>query len=61
MPDLQSLNQTSKSKEQTAPQPPGIWPTPTPRWTVYLSAALWLSWFGFMVWMMLLRLQTASC
>lgn len=48
-------------KDQHVPvseQPVGQWPRKTPNSAVLLTGLLWALWFVFLVWMMVLRLQT---
>lgn len=43
---------------QGAVVPVGQWPEPTPRWGLAVAALLWVAWLGFLIWMMILRVQT---
>jgi hypothetical protein len=56
-------NQAEKTDAQRGAPPPtivtptvGIWPEPAPKWGLWVTAALWLSWGAFLVWMMILRM-----
>lgn len=40
--------------------PVGQWPDPTPRWGLAVSALLWAGWLGFLIWMMIVRLQSGA-
>ncbi len=37
----------------------GLWPEPAPKWGLWATAALWLAWGAFLVWMMVLKMAHA--
>ncbi len=53
---------TNKSPETNAHRDApavGLWPEPAPKWGLWATAALWLAWGGFLVWMMALKMAQA--
>ncbi len=60
-------NQTHKTNAHRDAPPPriaappavGLWPEPGPKWGLWATAALWLAWGGFLVWMMALKMAQA--
>lgn len=57
-------NQTHRADANHGATPPknnasaevGIWPEPAPKWGLWITAALWLAWAAFLIWMMILRI-----
>lgn len=39
--------------------PVGLWPEPTSRWSVIGAGCLWTVWVAFLIWMIVLRLQSS--
>ena len=37
----------------------GLWPEPAPKWGLWATAALWVAWGAFLIWMMVLKMQHA--
>ncbi|MCH8969088.1 MAG: hypothetical protein IIA66_08220 [Planctomycetes bacterium] len=53
-------NQSAKTNQTQAHHDPppavGLWPEPAPKWGLWATAALWLAWGAFLVWMMVLKM-----
>ena len=50
-------NQAHKTDApRDAPTAVGLWPEPAPKWGLWATAALWLAWGAFLIWMMILRM-----
>ncbi len=50
-------NQTRQADaHHDAPPAVGLWPEPAPKWGLWATAALWLAWGAFLVWMMVLKM-----
>ena len=60
-------NQTHKADAHRAAPPArnadppavGLWPEPAPKWGLWATAALWLAWSAFLIWMMVLNMAHA--
>ncbi len=46
--------------ERQTPPVVGVWPGPAPKWGLIVSALLWIAWVGFLIWMLVLRLQPSA-
>lgn len=57
-----NANATPPSPREASAEPAAVgeWPVPAPKWGLIASAVLWIAWLGFLVWMMILRLQATG-
>ncbi len=57
----QSMNTNLSHKTNARRDAPavGLWPEPAPKWGLWATAALWLAWGAFLVWMMVLKMAHA--
>ncbi len=49
-------NQTQKTDARRDAPAVGLWPEPAPKWGLWATAALWLAWGAFLIWMMILKM-----
>ena len=52
-------NQAHKTDAQRDAPAVGLWPVPASKWGLWATAALWLAWGAFLIWMMVLKMEHA--